>query len=191
MSDQAQIFDAPLPLWQSLYADALAHIPPDQRAALRGGAGGLILRHLVASSGFRCTVLYRLSYTFRARVPAIGVLASKLFFWIGRHWYGVSMAGTARIDGGLILPHPQGIVIGADVRIGERAWIFQNVTIGGAPGKTGMPTIGDDARIYTGAVLVGPISLGNDVTIGANAVVTFDVSHQSRVLAAASTVRPS
>ena len=46
----------------------------------------------------------------------------------------------------MILPHPQGIVIGAGVVVGPRAWIFQNVTIGGGPGKIGVPVIGADGR---------------------------------------------
>lgn len=191
MDDTAAILsDPPLPFWASVCADALAHVPPDQRAALRGGQAALLLKLLFTSAGLRCAMLYRLSHTLRARVPLLGTIASKILFWFGRHWYGVAIAGTARIGGGLILPHPQGIVVGGQARIGQRAWIFQNVTIGGAPGKNGMPTIGDDARLYTGAVIVGPIVLGNDVVVGANSVVTFDVPDRSRVVSNASILKP-
>ena len=89
------------------------------------------------------------------------------------------------------MPHPQGIVIGADVGIGPRAWIFQNVTIGGAPGKYGMPKIGADVRIYAGAVLVGPVTIGDHVLIGANAVVTNDVPDHSAARAGATSILPS
>jgi serine O-acetyltransferase len=173
----------------SLHADALAHFPPEQHARL-GGPIAVVLRVLLTSSGFRCTLLYRLSHTARAWLPAIGTLASKLLFWIGRHWYGVSIAGSARIGGGLVLPHPQGIVIGMEVCIGNCAWIFQNVTIGGAPGKTGMPRIGTDARIYPGAVLFGPIAIGDHVTIGANSVVGMDVPDGGLVRMEAPIVTP-
>lgn len=80
-----------------------------------------------------------------------------------------------------MLPHPQGIVIGGAAKIGSRCWIFQNVTIGGAPGKDGHPTIGNDCRIYTGAVITGPIYVGSGVMVGANSVVHRDVSDKSLV----------
>lgn len=130
------------------------------------------------------TLLYRLGAAARPRLWPLGVLLSKACFWIGRHWYGCSIAGTARIGGGLILPHPQGIVIGPGVEIGERAWVFQNVTIGGGgPKRPGVPTIGDDARVYAGAVIAGPVTLGDHVAVGANAVVSFDVAGHSFVSA--------
>jgi serine O-acetyltransferase len=191
MNDQAnQLHESPLPLWRSLHADALAHVPPEKRASLRASPTTVLMRQLITSSGLRCTLVYRLSHTLRARVPLLGTIASKLLFWFGRHWYGISIAGTARIGSGLVLPHPQGIVIGAEVRIGERAWIYQNVTIGGAPGKTGMPSLGDDARIFAGAVIVGPLRIGNEVWIGANAVASGDVPDRHIVRAGCSEPSP-
>ena len=87
--------------------------------------------------------------------------------------------------GGLIFPHPQGIVIGGGTVVGPRAWIYQNATIGGAPGKPGLPHVGADARIYAGAVLTGPILVGDNVLIGANAVVHRDVPSRTAVRSAA------
>jgi serine acetyltransferase len=179
-----------LPLWSSLHDDALALIPLAARPALRGGRARLILQMLVASAGLRCILLYRLSHCVRGRVGPVGRLISRFLFWIGRHWYGCSIAGTARIEGGLVTPHPQGIVVGGGAVIGPRAWIFQNVTVGGAPGKTGMPKIGSDARIYAGAVIVGPVTLGDHVLVGANAVVTRNVPDRSAVRAAEVSVVP-
>jgi serine O-acetyltransferase len=153
-------------------------------AAFGGSVAGLIFRVLVTSAGFRCTILYRLSYALRHRVPLFGTPLSKVLFWISRHWYGCSIAGTARIAGGLVMPHPHGIVIGAGVSINERPWIYQNVTIGGAPHKIGLPSIGSDARIYPGAVIAGPVRIGNDVWIGANTVVQHDVPDATIVRAA-------
>jgi serine O-acetyltransferase len=87
----------------------------------------------------------------------------------------------ARLGGGLILPHPLGIVIGPGVEVGPRAWIFQHATLGGSPGRDGMPRVGPDARIWPGAVLAGPIEVGANVVIGANAVVTVDVPDRTLV----------
>jgi serine O-acetyltransferase len=180
----------PLPFWRSLHADALAHIPPEKRPPSDRGAMSLVIAQLFKSPGMRCALVYRLSHTLRHRLPVLGIVASRVLFWFGRHSYGCSIAGTARIGGGLILPHPQGIVIGGDVCIGKRAWIFQNVTIGGAPDKAGMPAIGDDARIFAGAVISGPIALGSGVIVGANSVVTIDAPDRSLVRSPASSISP-
>jgi serine O-acetyltransferase len=106
-------------------------------------------------------------------------MIATLFFTFARHFYGCSISPAALLHGGLVLPHPQGIVIGPGVVVGPRAWIFQNVTIGGAPGRSGAPVIGTDARIYPGAVLSGPISVGWNVVVGANAVVVRDIPARS------------
>lgn len=177
-----------LPLWSSLHSDALAHIPLEKRGVADRGAVRLVVVQLFGSPGFRCTLLYRLSHTLRLSLPVFGLLVSRLLCWFGRHWYGCTIASTARIGGGLILPHPLGIIIGGDVIIGERAWIFQNVTVGGAPDKGGMPVIGDDARIFAGAVISGPIKLGSGVRVGANSVVTMDVADFSQVRPATSAI---
>jgi serine O-acetyltransferase len=121
------------------------------------------------------TLLYRAANAARARLGPPGRLIAAAIFWATRHGYGCSIAATSRLHGGLILPHPQGIVVGANVEVGPRAWIFQNVTIGGTPGRAGAPRAGADARFYAGAVVAGPVRLGDDVVVGANAVVTRDV----------------
>ena len=74
-------------------------------------------------------------------------------------------------------PHPIGIVIAEQAKLGKNCVIFQNVTIGGKTinGKNGFPTIGNDVTIYAGACIIGDVKVGNNVEIGANAVVTKDV----------------
>ena len=95
---------------------------------------------------------------------------------------------TADLGGGIVLPHPHGIVIGGWVKMDGDSWIFQNVTIGGKPGEIGQPKIGIQARIYAGAVLSGNICIGEHVVVGANAVVSFDVASHMIVRGAKSTV---
>lgn len=96
-----------------------------------------------------------------------------------RREFGIMVSPKAEIGPGLRLPHPTGIVIGDGVRIGARCTIYQQVTIGGArrgDWQAGRyPAIGDDAVLFAGAKLVGPVSLGDGVTVGANAVVTRDI----------------
>jgi serine O-acetyltransferase len=169
----------PIRFWAALRDDLLAHEPVPERSRPRAARAVGMAMTVVRSPGFHMTLLHRLAYASRLSGGMPGrALAAFLFWWV-RHAYGCSIATTARIGGGLILPHPQGIVVGAGVEVGPRAWIFQNVTIGGSPSRPGLPTVGADARIYAGAVLSGPIRLGDDVVVGANAVVFRDLASGS------------
>ena len=93
-----------------------------------------------------------------------------------RFWSAVTGAeiplGT-RIGGGLLLPHPNGIVIHPDAVIGPNCLIFQQVTL--AVGDKGAPRIGGHVDIGAGAKILGPINVGDHSKIGANAVVLQDV----------------
>lgn len=81
------------------------------------------------------------------------------------------------IAGGLQFFHYSCIIIAQSVTIGKNASIHQGVTIGRVfAGKyNGVPTIGDNVVIFAGAKLLGKIHIGNNVVIGANAVVIKDV----------------
>jgi serine O-acetyltransferase len=166
--------------------DATVHYPPEKRpwTVRRSTRARAYLRVLLAAPGFRCLMLYRIARFARRSIPVIGRATSAFIFWFQRHWYNCAIASTAHINGGVILPHPTGIVIGRAATIGPHTWIFQHVTIGGAPGKGGMPTIGHNCRIYTGAVIAGPVQVGDHVNVTANAVVSFDVPSGSTVRAA-------
>ena len=91
--------------------------------------------------------------------------------------FGIELPQTAQIGKGLFLPHPYGIVLHPDVKIGEYCTISHEVTIGlaGRGKKQGVPHIGDRVYIAPGAKIFGKIKIGNDVAIGANAVVTKDL----------------
>lgn len=67
-----------------------------------------------------------------------------------------------------------GVVIHKRAKIGQNCIIAQQVTIGGRSGYYAVPIIGDDCEICSGAKVLGPIRLGNNVTIGANAVMLSD-----------------
>lgn len=91
-------------------------------------------------------------------------------------WSAVSGADipiNSDIGGGLLIPHPNGIVIHPRARIGPNCLLFQQVTIGDA---NGVPTIGGHVDIGAGAKVLGPIHVGDHARIGANAVVLTDVS---------------
>lgn len=86
---------------------------------------------------------------------------------------GAEIPLGSRIEGGLLIPHPNGIVVHPDAAIGPNCLIFQQVTIG--TGKGGVPTIGGHVDIGAGARILGGVTIGEHARIGANAVVLSDV----------------
>ncbi|MBE3099972.1 MAG: serine acetyltransferase [Planctomycetes bacterium] len=126
---------------------------------------------------FRAVLLYRLAS--RAWERKHHWLAVLIVRHISRR-FGSDISYKARIGGGLRLPHPRDVVIGAGVEVGQYAVIGQHVTLGGNFGRrddTGRmyPRIGDRCWICAGAVVAGPITVGKYVLVGANAVVVRDV----------------
>lgn len=92
---------------------------------------------------------------------------------------GAEIDLRCQIGGGLLLPHPNGIVIHPDAIIGNNCLIFQQVTIG-TNGKSPIPPIiSDHVDIGAGAKILGDITIGYLAKIGANAVVTKDVPARS------------
>jgi serine O-acetyltransferase len=75
------------------------------------------------------------------------------------------------------MPHTNGIVIHIDAKIGNYCNLGQQVTIGvgGRGEKRGTPKLGNRVFVGPGAKIFGAITIGNDVAIGANAVVTKDL----------------
>jgi serine O-acetyltransferase len=78
-------------------------------------------------------------------------------------------------------PHPVGIVVSNAATIGKNVMIFSDVTIGGkeSGNNLGWPIIEDDVVIYTGAKIIGGITIGRGSIIGANAVITKDIPPDS------------
>lgn len=112
----------------------------------------------------------------RASIPAR--LSAR--FWQLNHWVWSLLTQcdiplNVQIEGGLILPHPTGIVIHPDCRIGPNCLIFQHVTLANSV------HLGGHCDIGTGAVLIGPLTLGDHVQVGANAVVTKDFNSRTLI----------
>lgn len=109
------------------------------------------------------------------RVPALA--AAHVVHKLVELATGISISRTARIGPGLYIGHFGGIIVGAGVQLGADCNISQGVTLGEGKvgGRRGVPTIGDRVYIAPGAKAFGPIRVGNDVSIGANAVVARDV----------------
>ncbi len=93
--------------------------------------------------------------------------------------FRVEIPARAIIGEGLVLPHPGGIVLGS-ASIGNNVTIFQNVTIGARVFEPDYdfdkrPVIRSGVTIGTGAVLLGPITIGESATIAANSLVISSV----------------
>lgn len=100
------------------------------------------------------------------------------------HKIATSCDISVKLPKSTILPHPIGIIIGHDVKLGERVRIQQNVTIGRKKPtpSAGYPTIGNDVTIGSGAVVLGDIELGEGCVVGANSVVLDDVEPNTTVV---------
>ena len=112
----------------------------------------------------------------RDKAGLLPVIRRRVLVLRYRFWSVVTGADVplnAQIGGGLLMPHPNGIVIHPDAIIGPNCLLFQQVTIGSARG--GVPRIGGHVDIGAGAKIIGPITLGDHVQVGANSVVTCDV----------------
>ena len=87
---------------------------------------------------------------------------------------GAEIPLNCNIGGGLLIPHPNGIVINPGVIIGVNCLIFQQVTLGTRT-VPGNPVIEGHVDIGAGAKILGPVRIGAHARIGANAVVVSDV----------------
>lgn len=113
----------------------------------------------------------------RSRLPW-HVLLRMLAVLRHRFWSiatGADIPVNSRIAGGLLLPHPNGVVVHPDSEIGPNCLLFQQVTLGTVQGRDGVPRLGGNVVVGAGAKILGPISIGDHALIGANAVVLQDV----------------
>ena len=81
------------------------------------------------------------------------------------------------VGGGLRFQHFSGVVINEGAIIGHHCLIFHGVTIGLA--SSGIPHIGNYVILSSGCKVIGGVKIGNNVIIGANAVVTHDIPDNS------------
>lgn len=158
-------------------ADARALITADARAWLGEGRPTVraIARLWLLEAGFQLTVAIRLRQVWAA-IPAIGPGLAQYARYCGVRGFGCDIAIGAEFGPGLYIPHPIGIVIGGEARVGRDVAILQGVTLGRtrSPAPLG-PLIGDGVKLNAGAIVVGAVTVGARANIGAGAVVVKDV----------------
>jgi len=134
---------------------------------------------LFTRPGFLAIFLFRLSSHF-VHKGMIGRVMAKILWRLNVLVSACDLEPLATVGGGLHIPHPMGIVMGR-VTIGENVKILQHVTLGMRrfsdeyTDTRNYPAIGNNVIISVGAVITGGINVGNQVIIGANAVLMQDV----------------
>jgi serine O-acetyltransferase len=106
--------------------------------------------------------------------------------WVLRYRFWSIVTGAeiplgTRIGGGLLLPHPNGIVIHPAAQIGTNCLIMQQVTLGTNRDAGGAPVIGNGVDIGPGSHILGPVVIGDGALIGAGSLVLKDVAPRETV----------
>ena len=104
-------------------------------------------------------------------------LLARIVSSISRSYTGVDIHPGARLGRRLFIDHANGVVIGETTKIGTDCVLFHQVTLGGVSMSKGKrhPTLGGRVMVGAGAKVLGPIHVGSDARIAANAVVVRDV----------------
>ena len=142
---------------------------------------------LLCSAGLQAIIAHRANHWLWKKGFK---LTSRVFAQIARFFTGVEIHPAARIGKNFCIDHGMGVVIGETAKIGDNVTLYHGVTLGGVvafnkKGKNNQkrhPTIGNDVIIGAGAQVLGPIVIGNNAKIGANAVVLHDVAENQTVV---------
>jgi serine O-acetyltransferase len=141
----------------------------------------------IASPGVQTVVVYRFGQWARQQSKLLRCVLDPVY-WIGstlmRIAWGIELPRGAKIGPGLYIGHFGGITVSAGAVIGRDCNLSHAVTIGvaGEGAQRGVPTIGDQVYIAPGARIIGKITVGDNVKIGANAVIYKDVPDNAIVV---------
>ena len=133
-----------------------------ERDPAAAGVGWVEL--LATWPGVQALLAHRISHALDRRgVP----LLPRLVAHVSRAVNGIEIHPRAEIGAGFFIDHGSGVVIGETARIGEDVTIYQGVTLGGTGFQVGKrhPTVGDRVTVGSGAKLLGPVVIGDGVTI--------------------------
>jgi len=116
-------------------------------------------------------------YEKKLRLPA------KLVYHMIQILFGCTIPYSTVLEEGVNIAHFHGVVLHQNSRVGAGTVIHSNVCLGGRNGKGG-PNVGKRCVLGTGAVILGEITIGDDVNVGANSVVLEDVPSGCTVVGA-------
>lgn len=139
--------------------------------------------------GLKFTIIFRYCQYYRRKNR---LLFYFYFLWLRRlkYKYGYDISYRTKIGKGLYIGHFGGIVIHGDAEIGDFCNLSQGMTIGilVRGNQLGIPKIGNRVFIGPGSVILGGITIGDDVLIGTNAIVTFDVPDNAVIASPLATI---
>ncbi len=150
----------------------LTHVHGDVDAVLNHDpATHSRIEALLTHAPLLAILVYRAAHRLFPR-PGCRLIA-RVLSSVARWATGVEIHPGARIGRRFFIDHGTGVVIGETAEIGDDCVMFHNVTLGGTGKHIGKrhPTLGDRVYLGTGAVLLGPIHVGDDAKVGANAFV--------------------
>jgi len=156
----------------------------DAECLLRGHAGRFkTMRIMLTNRGMSAILLYRLGHAcWKKRIPVIPMFLARM----AQHLFAIDISYKCRLGPGIVIVHGFGVVIGSDVRIAGDCCIYHGVTLGDRGSEwvnsdrtDGHPRIGREVMFGAGAKVLGPITIGDNCVIGANAVVLTDIPPDS------------
>lgn len=148
-------------IWQDLKTKSLYHF---DRVT-----GKSFLRVLVMD-GTVATLLFRISqWLAKAHLHILALVLAKLNSFLT----GATISPSAQIGPGFAILHSTGVVIHKSVQAGKNLIIEHQVTLGSVRRKA--PVLGSNIYIGAGAKIIGAVRVGNNVKVGANAVVVKDI----------------
>jgi serine O-acetyltransferase len=146
------------------------------------------LEVLLCYPGFQALIFHRLAHgLWRGRWQLLGRAVSQL----GRFVTGIEIHPGAEIGKRLFIDHGMGVVIGETCEVGDDVTLYHAVTLGGVAPSVDSdsqrqtkrhPTLENGVIVGSGAQVLGPITVGRDARVGANAVVTKDVPEGTTVV---------
>ena len=154
----------------------------------RDPAAKSILSIIITYPGVKAVFFHQISnFFYKAGFDLIARIISQTI----RFFTGIEIHPGAKIGKNLFIDHGMGVVIGETSEIGDNVTIYHNVTLGGSSPSIDSerqrhekrhPTIGNDVVIGSGAQIIGPIKVGNNARIAANAVVVKDVPENATMV---------
>ncbi|MBR0566561.1 serine O-acetyltransferase [Azoarcus sp. L1K30] len=136
---------------------------------------------LTTYPGVHALIAYRIAHALWMRKWRY---AARLMSFLGRVFTNVDIHPGARIGRRFFIDHGAGVVVGETAEIGNDVTLYHGVTLGGTtwnPGKR-HPTLGDHVVVGAGAKILGAITIGSRVRVGANSVVVKNVPSDRTVV---------
>lgn len=140
--------------------------------------------------GYRYVFFYRATRAWR-NIPVLNVIA-KLLLRRCSHRFCIQIPYDTNIGEGLYIGHFGTMVINKGATIGKNCNLAPGIAIGQANrgSRQGFPTLGDSVWVGGNAIIVGKVTIGNDVLIAPNAYVNFDVPDHSIVIGNPAVIKP-